>query len=262
MSEEFKKEIKIINKYGAVLKKFAGYMVINEKHLPYKKKDIQEATKMMLVQYLVANQNYDILITGYSQLGSFQKYQNVSSDDMLDPDPKKYLIKSKKHKKILDKANQEQDKLYKEINLLTKVLKEQIKKKLKSKTDMEKRVTAYADDGNEAWFTFQYSPKDVFTLSFSGAGDDAGVWIVKGGTLIAKNTICFLLRNDPKQKLQKLIKKKFMPKYGAGGSINVDPKKTNSSVKGKISNTVLYYFLKTAQDSKNTKDYLKNINSS
>jgi len=132
-SKEFKKEMKIINKYGAILEKFAGYMVINEKHLPYKKKDIQQAIKMMLVQCLTANQSYDSLITGYSQLGSFQKNKNVSSDDMFDSDPKKYLIKSKKHKKILDKANQEQDKLYKEINLLTKVLKEQIKKKLKSK---------------------------------------------------------------------------------------------------------------------------------
>ena len=132
-SKEFKKEMKIINRYGAILEKFAGYMVINEKHLPYKKKDIQQAIKMMLVQCLTANQSYDSLITGYSQLGSFQKNKNVSSDDMFDSDPKKYLIKSKKHKKILDKANQEQDKLYKEINLLTKVLKEQIKKKLKSK---------------------------------------------------------------------------------------------------------------------------------
>ena len=62
---------------------------------------------------------------------------------------------------------------------------------------MEKRVTAYADDGNEAWFTFQYKPKDVFTLSFSGSGEDAGVWIVKGDTLLAKNTICFLLSKTP-----------------------------------------------------------------
>ena len=126
--------------------------------------------------------------------------------------------------------------------------------------DMEKRVIAYADDENEAWFTFQYKPKDVFTLSFAGSGDSPGIWIVKGDTLIAKNTICFLLTNDPKQKLQKLIKSKFMPKYGLGGSIKVDPKNAISAVKGKISNTVLYYFLRAAQDSKNTKDYLKNIN--
>ena len=37
--------------------------------------------------------------------------------------------------------------------------------------DMEKRVIAYGDDGNEGWFTFQYKPKDVFTLSFAGSGD-------------------------------------------------------------------------------------------
>jgi hypothetical protein len=51
-----------------------------------------------------------------------------------------------------------------------------------------------------------------------------------------------------------------MPKYGFGGSIDVDPKKTLGNKKGSISNTVLYYFLRAAQDSKNTKDYLKNIN--
>ena len=91
--------------------------------------------------------------------------------------------------------------------------------------DIEKRVTAYTDDGNEAWFTFKYKTKDSFTLSFAGSGDDAGVWIVKGDTLVAENTICYLLTNDPKQKLQKLIKVSFMPKYGFGGSIDVDPKK-------------------------------------
>ena len=126
--------------------------------------------------------------------------------------------------------------------------------------DMEKRVIAYGDDGNEGWFTFQYKPKDVFTLSFAGSGDSPGIWIVKGDTLIAKNTICFLLTNDPKKKLQKLIKSKFMTKYGLGGSIKVDPKNTTSAVKGEISNTILYYFLRAAQDSKDTKDYLKNIN--
>jgi len=126
--------------------------------------------------------------------------------------------------------------------------------------NMEKRVTAYMDDGNEAWFTFQYKPKDSFTVSFSGSGEDAGVWIVKGDTLIAKNTLCYLLTNDPKQKMQKLIKENFIPKYSFGGSVDVDPKKTLSNNKGIISNTVLYYFLRAAQDSKNTKDYLKNIN--
>ena len=29
---------------------------------------------------------------------------------------------------------------------------------------LENRVTSYADDGLEAWFTFEYSKKDVFTL--------------------------------------------------------------------------------------------------
>ena len=126
--------------------------------------------------------------------------------------------------------------------------------------DIEKRVSAYADDGYEAWFTFKYKSNDTFTLSFAGAGDVPGVLIVKGELLDSNNTICLLLTNDPERKLHELIKSKFMPKYGLGGSIKVDPKNTISVVKGEISNTVLYYFLRAAQDSKNTKDYLKNIN--
>ena len=54
-------------------------------------------------------------------------------------------------------------------------------------------------------------------------------------------------------------KNEFMPKYGYGGTVDVDPKNTLTLVKGKISNTVLYYFLKAAQNSDNTKNYLKTI---
>ena len=129
MSEEFKKEIKIINAYGAVLEKYAGYMVINEKRLPCKKKDIKQAIKMMIAQSILANQSYDPLITGYMQLGQFQKYQDVSNEDLLDPDPKKYLKKSAKHKKMIDKSNKESDALYAEINLLAKVMKDKVKSK-------------------------------------------------------------------------------------------------------------------------------------
>ena len=125
---------------------------------------------------------------------------------------------------------------------------------------VEKRVTGYADDGVEAWFTFSYSPNDVFSLSFAGAGDAAGVWITKGDLLDPNNTLCLLLRDDPSQKLQNLIKTKFMTNYGFGGTIKVDPNNTRSFVKGEITNTVLYYFLRAAQDSKNTKEYLQNIN--
>ena len=136
MPEEFKKEIKIINKYGAVLQKFAGYWVINEKHLPNKKKNIQQAIKLVLTRSIMANENYEALITGYMQLGQFQKYQNVSHESILGTTPEEYLKKGsknqKKHQKMMDKANAEQDKLYKEINFLIKVLKEQIKKKFKS----------------------------------------------------------------------------------------------------------------------------------
>ena len=129
MSEEYKKELKIINSYGAVFQKFAEYMIVNEKHLPYKKKDIQQAIKLVLAKTILANGNYDVLISGYMQLGVFQKYPNLSSKDTLDPDPKKYLKKRAKHKKIMDKANKEQDKLYEEITLLAKVIKEKVKSK-------------------------------------------------------------------------------------------------------------------------------------
>ncbi len=125
---------------------------------------------------------------------------------------------------------------------------------------IEKRVTGYADDGREAWFTFSYSSEDIFTLSFAGSGDLAGVWITKGDLLVPSNTLCLLLRDDPNQKLQNLIKSKFMTSYGIGGTVKVDPNNTRSFVKGEISNTVLYYFLRAAQDSKNTEEYLRNIN--
>ena len=127
---EYKKELSIIKKYGKILEKYAGYLVVNEKHLLNKKKDIQQAIKMMLVLYVAAKKNCDTFISSYSQLGIFQKSQNISNKDLMDPDPKKFLIKRKKHKIIIDKANNEQDTLYKEINLLIKVLKEEIKKKL------------------------------------------------------------------------------------------------------------------------------------
>ena len=125
---------------------------------------------------------------------------------------------------------------------------------------VEKRVTGYADDGVEAWFTFSYSQNDVFSLSFAGTGYAAGVLITKGDFLDPNNTLCLLLRDDASQKLQNLIKTKFMTNYGLGGTIKVDPNNTRSFVKGEITNTVLYYFLRAAQDSKNTKEYLQNIN--
>ena len=84
--------------------------------------------------------------------------------------------------------------------------------------------------------------------------------IVEGLLLDPNKAICLLLTNDPDRKLHNLITTKFMTNYGFGGTIDVDPKNTISAVKGKISNTVLYYFLRAAQDSKDTKDYLKNIN--
>jgi len=126
--------------------------------------------------------------------------------------------------------------------------------------EIEKRVTAYADDGVEAWFTFSYSDNDIFSLSFAGSGPLPGILIVDGPVLDPNKAICLLLTNDPDKKLHNLIKTKFMTNYGFGGTIDVDPKNTISAVKGKISDTILFYFLRAAQDSKSTEDYLKNIN--
>lgn len=127
---------------------------------------------------------------------------------------------------------------------------------------LENRVTSYADDGLEAWFTFEYSKKDVFTLSFAGSGPYRGIWIVEGKLLDPLNTICLLETDDQTKKLQNLIMSKFMTNYGLGGEIKVDPNRTLANIKGKISNTVLYYFLRAAQDSKSTKEYLNFINCS
>ena len=130
--------MKIINSYGAILQKFSGYWIVNEKHLTHKKKDIQQAIKLTLAQSILANQDYNILITGYMQLGLFQKYRDVSHEDLLDPDPKKHLENlgnkkysenSAKHYKMIDKSNEEQDVLRKEINLLAKVMTDKVKSK-------------------------------------------------------------------------------------------------------------------------------------
>ena len=130
---EYKKELKIINNYGPVLEKFAGYWVINEKHLSHKKKDIKEAIKLVLAKTILEKGNYDVLISGYMQLGQFQKYQDVSHESILGSTPEEYLKKGsknqKKHKKMMDKANKEQDELYGEITLLAKVIKEKVKSK-------------------------------------------------------------------------------------------------------------------------------------
>ena len=125
---------------------------------------------------------------------------------------------------------------------------------------LENRVISYADDGLEAWFTFEYSKKDIFTLSFAGSGPYRGIWIVEGKLLDPLNTICLLETDDQTKKLQNLIMNKFMTNYGLGGEIKVDPNRTLGIIKGKISNTILYYFLRAAQDSKNTEDYLANLN--
>ena len=128
-----------------------------------------------------------------------------------------------------------------------------------SDKQIENRVIAYGDDGMQAWFTFKYDSEDIFTLSFAGSGDLRGVWIVKGRILSNENTLCLIQTEDPNKILQNLIKNFFVPKYGLSGSIDVDPNNTIGMVKGKISNTILYFFLSLAQDSKNTKAYLNTL---
>ena len=85
--------------------------------------------------------------------------------------------------------------------------------------EIEKKVIAYGDDGVEAWFTFAYSDKNIFSLSFAGSGPLPGILIVEGLLLDPNKAICLLLTNDPDRKLHNLITTKFMTNYGFGGTI-------------------------------------------
>jgi len=134
---------------------------------------------------------------------------------------------------------------------------------------IDKRVLGYADDNQYGkWFIFETKPGDVFTLSFAGSGTNAGIWIVEGSNLETGNTLCLLKKDDASQKLQNVVKS-FMAEYGLGGKVKVDInnnlKKTLGvpMVKGiddYISDTILFYFLKAAQSSRSTEDFLKRIN--
>ena len=64
------------------MEKYAGYSVINEKHLTHKKDDIRKAIMVSIGATIQAKQNPEVLITGYMELGLFQKYQDVDSSDL------------------------------------------------------------------------------------------------------------------------------------------------------------------------------------
>ena len=139
---------------------------------------------------------------------------------------------------------------------------------LSSAENIEKRVLGFTDDIQYGkWFTFEIKPNDIFTLSFAGEGPDAGILIVQGPVLATGKTLCLLRKDDESRKLQNLMKD-FMQEYGFGGQIKVDINNNLKTlmglpvVKGKddyISDTVLYYFLKTAQSSSSTDEFLINI---
>ena len=118
---------KIINAYGKIMEKYAGYSVINEEHLTHKKDDIRKAIMVSIGATIQAKQNPEVLITGYMELGLFQKYQDVDSSDLMDPDPKKYLAKRTKHKKMIEKANAESKKLLTEIRGWEKTMRKKFK---------------------------------------------------------------------------------------------------------------------------------------
>jgi len=90
---------------------------------------------------------------------------------------------------------------------------------------------------------------------------------VQGPVSATGKTLCLLRKDDESKKLQNLMKD-FMQEYGFGGQIKVDINNNLKTlmglpvVKGKddyISDTVLYYFLKTAQSSSSTDEFLINI---
>ena len=87
----------IVNAYGKVLEKYAGYMVINEKHLSHSKKDIKKAILLSIDACIQHNQDHEILSTGYMQLGMFQKYQDVETSEISN------------HMKMVEKANEESE---------------------------------------------------------------------------------------------------------------------------------------------------------
>ena len=91
------------------------------------KDDIKKAIMVSIGVTIQAKQNPEVLITGYMELGLFQKYQDVDSSDLMDPDPKKYLAKRAKHKKMIEKANAESKKLLTEIRGWEKTMRKKFK---------------------------------------------------------------------------------------------------------------------------------------
>tara|TARA_B100000900_G_C20448678_1_gene662195 strand:+ start:361 stop:864 length:504 start_codon:yes stop_codon:yes gene_type:complete len=133
-----------------------------------------------------------------------------------------------------------------------------------SYAEVEDRIIGAAqDDTHGTWFTFEYSETEVFTLSFAGSGPGAGVIIVPGKFIMddilrGGPFLCYYDKNDPEHKLQTLIKDKFMVNYGIGGSIDINPE-NSASFDSKITNPILYYFIRAAQDAEDTIGFLCNI---
>ena len=142
-----------------------------------------------------------------------------------------------------------------------------------SANEIENRVSAFIDDDQYGkWFTFSRNINDHFTLSFAGSGSDAGIWIVKGislqnALLDSSLTYCQFYKNDGSNKLQNLIKE-LMNKYSLPDPIkvnlNANGKRMNSKLKEGvddfITDPILLLFLKEAQNTNTTEEFLKKIN--
>ena len=121
--------------------------------------------------------------------------------------------------------------------------------------EVEKRIDGFEDNATAAWFTFEYSEDDIFTLAFATVGPGAGIWITEGSSLANGETACFIDIDDPE--LRALLTK-FATLYGMYPSpIEVEP--TTFGSNNIISDPVLVYFLKEAQSQKNSAAYYKQL---
>ena len=119
--------------------------------------------------------------------------------------------------------------------------------------EVETRIDGFEDNAQAAWFTFEYSKDDIFTLAFATVGPGAGILITEGPIMAIGETTCFIDIDDPELKV---LLTKFTNLYGINPRpIEVNPSGWNNI----ISDPVLLYFLKEAQSQTNSADYYKQL---
>ena len=121
--------------------------------------------------------------------------------------------------------------------------------------EVETRIDGFEDNAQAAWFTFEYSKDDIFTLAFATVGPGAGIWITEGPLLATGETTCFIDIDDPELKV---LLSKFVNLYG----INPSPIEVEANTIGfnnMISDPVLVYFLKEAQSQTSSVGYYKQL---